>query len=357
MKIVQLIYHLGSGGAERFVVNLSNELARRGEDVTILMLRDRLNPSFNFNCKLLLPQIQIISLNLKEGFRISYLWKVSRALDSIAPDVVHTHLDVLPYILFYAISHRIRYIHTIHSVANFETNKIIIKKINKFLFCNNLVQPVTISNLCNDSFIEYYKLKNSVCIENGCERICPSAQFQKVKDELRELPRPVFIHVARYAKEKNQQLLVQTFNALQGQDFPGTLLVVGDGFSNDSGIVTQAGPGIYFLGRKDNVGDYLMNSDYFCLSSIVEGAPISVIEAMSCGLPVITTPAGGIPDMISNGVTGVISKDFSRDSYMQAFKECISIPFDAKAIMMLFNNRYSISVCAEKYILLYKNEP
>ena len=352
MKIVQLVYHLGSGGAEKFIVDLSNELSRLGEDVTILMIRDDSVPGYSFNCKFLLPEVKLVSLKLKEGFKFSYIRKVSAALDVLTPDVVHTHLGVLPFIFFYSFKKQTRFVHTIHSLSAFETSSWAIKCINKKLFRHN-IQPVTISKACDESFVDYYGLHNSICIENGRDNIRPSSRFPQVEAELKNLQRPLFIHVARYAPEKNQTLLINAFNEIHKKGEAGSILILGDGFDEHADIVAKACEGIHFLGLKDNVGDYLLNSDYFCLSSRIEGMPISVIEAMNCGLPVISTPAGGVPDMINTGINGVISSDFSVGSYEEAFATALKTDFSKDAIIHRFERLYSISVCAQKYMHIY----
>lgn len=63
---------------------------------------------------------------------------------------------------------------------------------------------------------------------------------------------------------------------------------------------------IYFVGNSNQVNDYLTNSDAFILFSKDEGLPISIIEAMRCGLPIISTRIAGIPEMIVEGISGYL---------------------------------------------------
>lgn len=352
-KILQLVYELASGGAEKFVVDLSNELAGRGEDVTVLMLRDASKSEYNFNCEFLNPEVKLVDLKLREGFRLSHIRKIEKAIDDIKPDVVHTHLGVLPYVFFYALRRKdIKFIHTIHAVAKFETPSILLRAINHILF-KKRIQAVTISKVCDETYRQYYGLRNSVCIENGRAKMPPSPLFESVVEELKDLPRPVFIHVARCSEEKNQGLLVNAFNKLCTREVPGSLLMIGNNYENHSEITQRACPDIHFLGEKRNIGDYLLNADYFCLSSIVEGMPISIIEAFSYGVPVISTPAGGVNDMVDSRVNGLLTSDFSVDSYEAALKEAMGMRFNKESIMKHFEIRYSIATCADKYQEIY----
>ncbi len=62
----------------------------------------------------------------------------------------------------------------------------------------------------------------------------------------------------------------------------------------------------HFAGRSDNVLQYYQNTDVFILSSLLEGTPNVVMEAMACGLPVVSTRVGGVDDLIENGITGYL---------------------------------------------------
>ncbi len=69
MKIIQLVYSLGPGGAERFVVDLSNELARQGNDVTLCVLRDDQQGNSGFYKRDLSDKLNYINLNIPKGLR------------------------------------------------------------------------------------------------------------------------------------------------------------------------------------------------------------------------------------------------------------------------------------------------
>jgi glycosyltransferase involved in cell wall biosynthesis len=61
---------------------------------------------------------------------------------------------------------------------------------------------------------------------------------------------------------------------------------------------------VRFLGFRDDVPDLLAAADFFLLPSRMEGMPLSVLEAMSHALPVIATPVGGVPEVITEGEHG-----------------------------------------------------
>jgi len=75
-------------------------------------------------------------------------------------------------------------------------------------------------------------------------------------------------------------------------------------FAEEKGVSQQ----IFFMGEVEEAIKWQMlhHSDFFCLPSYAEGQPISIIEAMACGLPIISTRVGSIPEMIQDGVTGFL---------------------------------------------------
>lgn len=360
MKILQLLYSLSSGGGEKFVVDLSNSLAELGEDVTICMLLDDSNEKLTFNKQFVNPKVKFHSMKFNSGFSLAKVIMVDKYIRSITPDVVHCHLNVIPYIFPLAITNRkIKFVHTLHNVAKAASGGKYQWRINKFFYSKGLIQPITISQICKDSYEELFSLNNAPCIDNGRSSIVPSSQIseiRKVIDDLKPTEKTkVFIHVARCHHQKNQYLLIDAFNELNknGEDF--ILLVLGADFDKDNGkeMQNKACARIHFLGEKGNVGDYLMCADAFCLSSYFEGLPISLLEAISCGLTPICTPVGGIPDVVKNGITGYLSKDLTKEAYIDAIYAFINKPIDKSTLIEYYKQNYSIEICAKKYLDVY----
>lgn len=362
MKIVQLIYSLCSGGAERFVVSLSNELAAMGHDVTLCMLLTVDDPKFVFNRQFLSRDVKFVSLGFDQGFSLSKVRLVEDFIGNLTPEVVHCHLNVIPYVFRLSVRYpNMRFIHTIHTVAKCASGYRIQRIINKWFYSHEKVVPVTISQKCNESYVDYYGLDNARCVINGCTSTVRTELFEDVAREVMsfktDINTPVFIHVARFHPYKNQQLLIESFNRLDSLGVDFVLLIVGDGYDTEGRfLVDKSCDKIHFLGLKRNVTDYLLCSDAFCLTSLNEGLPISLLEALSCGVVPICTKAGGIPDVIEDGVTGMLAKDFDVESYTGCLQKFIGELglIGRDALKHLFDNQYSMRVCAEKYIAIYE---
>ncbi len=360
MKIIQLIYTLSSGGAEKFVVDLSNQLADMGHGVTLCMLLNDNDPKRIFNKQFLSKNVHFHSMNFEPGFSLGKVRKVCKYIQELTPDVVHCHLNVIPYIFPLALKNTgIRFIHTLHNIAEHASGTKIQYYMNRYFYRTGRIHPVCISRLCKESYEEFYKLTNAPCIDNGRADVELSVKSVEIRQEIENLKETtnskVFLHVARCFPQKNQKLLIEAFNELDKQGIDFILLILGSHFDSEEGKRLQASAcsRIYFLGEKNNVNDYMRYADAFCLTSVFEGLPISLLEALSCGVTPICTPVGGIPDVISDGQNGYLSAGLKTEEYVEAIHRFMKAPIPSEKLKDCFHNNYSMEICAEKYLKYY----
>lgn len=356
MRIVHVLYELGSGGAERFVVDLANCQAAQGHRVTVCMLRP-IDGKNDFCARFLSDQVEFVCLGISSGLTVGKLRKVAGELLARCPDVLHAHHNVLPYLaLLIFRRNRPVIIHTIHSDAHRANANVVERCYCKFLYRKKWVRPVTISAASDDSFFSVYGVR-AFCIPNGREKIAPGEALNVVKKEIESYGQgvPVFVHTGRCHPVKNQRLLVDAFNALKNKGEKFTLLVIGAGYDSELGqaLKDMACDRIFFLGEKENVGDYLLCADAFCLTSLSEGLPISLLEALACGVTPICTPVGGIQSVVTDGETGYLSKDLTRDSYLDAIDRYMKQPVPRAVLQHYFEENYSMRKCCERYLSFY----
>lgn len=364
MKILQIIFHLGPGGAERFVVDLSNELAKNN-DVTLLTLKDdTVDSSRTFYLHDVSKQVTYKNLGLKDGISPIIWYKVWKAIKEINPDVVHFHSDNMPLWVMPAImllSKRTIFVQTIHNdIHNGYDNWIY--KIYMFLFGNtHRVRFAALSPTNYQELIRVYPHVIGTYIVNGRAPILPSKHIESVQNELSQYRHnnatKLFLHVARCHEIKNQKRLITSFNRFIANGYDACLIIIGADF--DSGLGTElqsiAGPNIHFLGTRTNISDYHLCCDLFCLSSDFEGMPITLLEAMLAGKPIISTPVCGAVDVVKNGINGTLTADFTDEAYYDAlvstYKKLQELTDGAKQ-----NNKcseYTIECCAKKYLDFY----
>ncbi len=359
MKIIQLIYSLSSGGAERFVVSLSNQLADMGHEVLLCTIRPDDHAS-SFYKPHISGNVKYRSLMLDSGFSYKKMRVIEDYILSEKPDLVHCHLNVIPFLYRLIIKGSpCKFYHTVHNVAEVAAGLSIQYPIDKYLYNKMRLVPITISHECLTSFLKYYKLKDVKCIYNGCEQIRPSDAYGSVVKEVNAYKltsnTKVFIHVARCNPIKNQELLVDAFNQMHLRGYDCILLILGNGFDTTElgrSLKKKSAPNIHYLGLKNNVADYMLQADAFCMTSIQEGLPISLLEAMSCGVVPICTAVGGIPDVVIDGETGFLS-DLSLDSYISKIMEFLNSDIDKDSLIQCYKTKYSMEKCAEEYMKVY----
>ncbi|SKB48154.1 Glycosyltransferase involved in cell wall bisynthesis [Sphingobacterium nematocida] len=362
MKIVHIIGALRRGGAERFVVDLCNELAKNDQyQIYLISLCD--NDADTTFLNEISGKISYLSLHKGKGLNFRVLFKLTSWLVKQKADVVHTHLNAFEYLLLYRfISGNCKFFHTIHSTAQAECPNFLIKAFRKTLYKKNKVIPVAVSNDGGKSFKKYYGLDNVIVIENGRPFLTLTAEYpvliKRYKENINSF---LLIHVGRIMKVKNQQLLieaVQKFNA--NEEKKCKLLIIGD--VRDESLyhhlysMIKDDPYVEFLGGKENIADFLSMADFFCLSSFYEGMPISLIEALSVGCISICTKAGGVKDMIKNEDTGFLSNDNSVDSYYQTIKRAVFYPDKQKIkenSLNSFKQHYHIGTSCKKHVDAY----
>ena len=174
----------------------------------------------------------------------------------------------------------------------------------------------------------------------------------------------VIIHVGRFSPQKNHRLLIESFSRVLSKINNVKLVIVGDGDLRPEieGIVNRNGLNnhIKFLGVRKDIADLLSASDIFVLSSDWEGLPLTVIEAMAAGKPVVATAVGGVPELIKDNVNGFLVQPKDPDSLAQAL---IKMAGDREASRemgamgrKMAREKFDIRIMAKAYENLYLDE-
>lgn len=356
MKILQVIPALVNGGAEHFVIELSNELCRQGHSVEVLTLYDVLSDNEILNA--FDSRIRMISLHKKKGLDLHMFFKLWKFISKSKFDAVHGHVGAIKYLIIASfLCRKVRFVATIHSEAKREAGKSIDKWSRKLMFCFRSCTPVTISEESELSFEKYYGRKG-ILIINGVSSYKKNKQLC-LRDNDSQI---VFLHPASCQPVKNQALLFNAFNRLLDNGVDVKIFWVGsnkayiDLFESLKPIMSKQ---IVYLGEVNNVRDYMIASDATCLSSKMEGMPMTIIESFSVGRPVICTPVGGCVNIIKPGMNGLMSDSLSVDSYYKVLKTFVSLPKTEKKKMSEYSrksfNDYTIEKCAKQYLEVYES--
>ena len=170
----------------------------------------------------------------------------------------------------------------------------------------------------------------------------------------------IIVHASNFRKVKRVDDVLQTF-LLLNKTIPSKLLLIGDGpervrieqLSRES----ECGPEIKFLGKQEQMEDILPVADLFLLPSEYESFGLVALEAMAAEVPVISTNAGGLPEININGVCGYMSnvgdiKDMSENAIAILKDENIYQTFKANALIQA--KKFDILNIVPIYEKLYK---
>ena len=355
MKILQVIPSFLFGGGETMCENLCYALTALGHEVTAVSLSgERTAISRRMESR----GIRVLYLDKRPGLDVTMIPKLTRLFRDEQPDVIHTHLNVVKYAAPAArLAGRSACVHTVHNMADKEETGIALK-ISKFLFRRGWAKPVALSPLVRQSIHQVHGLeeKDVPVIYNGIDlsRLLPKEDYG-VGDTV------TLLHVGRFEAQKNHKGLVEAFARLHQEEPQCVLHLLGDGELRGEieQLVREKGltDCVRFLGLQAEVPPYLHQADIFLLPSIYEGMPMSIIEAMGTGLPIVATAVGGVPDMLRDGEDALLVPCDPE----AIFRACQTLVSDMELRARLGTNarenstRFSAEYMARQYCRVYTN--
>ncbi len=283
--------------------NLAIELKKMGHDVLVVSLYSLKTYIVD---EMIGNGIRFVSLGKKGGIDFSFFFKLARLIHKEKPDVVHSHLYATKYAQFLASIFGVRTkVFTIHNEASKDGTRID-HCLNRFLlkFCN--VIPVTLSHDLIDSSCKVYgpKLRQMPVVFNGI----PLDKCQPVVGYPSEAKK--FLHVGRFMTAKNHKNLIEGFVKAKKTCPSIELFMYGEGplQSEIMQLVekNEAASYIHYCGISSDIYSIMHGMNVFLLPSLWEGFPMTLVEAMGTGMPIIASNVGGIPNMLKNNHSALL---------------------------------------------------
>ncbi len=305
MKILYLITRAELGGAQTHVVDLLRGLRDKfdvevgvGETGYLTDAAEELGVRWHVVPGLIQPMRPVQDMRA--------LWNCVRLIRAVQPDIVHTHTSKAGFIgRMAARIAGVPSMFTAHTWCFAEGTSWMWKTIGiplERLAARSCAQVLTVSGSNGDLALRNRigTMEKFATVHNGIGD-CPHRAKHWDTDE------PRIVMVARFSTQKAQAQLVE---AVSGIETPFQLWFVGNGPTraaveqkvNEFCLEDR----VRFLGERRDVPEILASSDIFALATNWEGFPISILEAMRAGLPVVASDVNGVGEAVADGETGYL---------------------------------------------------
>jgi len=316
-KVMLLIKGLGLGGAERLLATAIPYLNRDAFDYEVAYLlvhKNDLVPEFER------ANIPIFCLNLKIAFDPRGPYRLWRLLRDRRPRILHLHLPytgILGRIIGRLAGVKV-IVYTEHSVMG------VYHPLTRLF--NLLTYPLNRTTIAVSEEVQHsilkYRISNGsklLVIHNGVEPNNKSGDEVYLKKLKKAMGIPaahrVVGSVGHIRPEKGQEYLLRAAKFVVDRCPRVTFVIVGREKENgetrrleDLAATLGIRKNIIFTGFRPDAIDLMSIFDLFVLSSLYEGLPVALLEAMALGKPSVATSVGGIPEVIDNGLDGFLVK-------------------------------------------------
>jgi glycosyltransferase involved in cell wall biosynthesis len=193
---------------------------------------------------------------------------------------------------------------------------------------DRLMRPLTTATICVSERERARGLEARTCIPERTTVILNAVDVARVPRAGHDGAGPRIVSVGRLAAPKDFRTLVRALALLPRG--AAEALIVGDGPDRAQleaeiarlGLAEQ----VLLAGERRDVPELLARADLFVLSSRSEGLPVSVLEAMAAGLPVIASSVGGLPELVADGETGMLVEAGDVDDLAAALRLLLAEP-------------------------------
>ena len=347
LRIIHTTSSLKGGGMEHFVLRLAGAQRQLGHDARILALQG--GPLEEHAVRLGIPTIVLGGAGT--GSRVL---RGAAAIARLRPNIMHSHNPTsLQYGVLGKLVSGARLVFTDH---------------------RGIVRvPKTIEWLLTDAVVAVSKdtarqssahgVVDITVIYNGVDPASPRRTRAAMRAALDLGEGPVALHVANFLPVKGHDILMRALAQVRDRGVRLTVVTAGDGIER-AAVEAQAkqlglGPEqVRFLGFRADVPDLLAAADLFVLPSRMEGLPLAVLEAMSHGLPIVTTRIGGNPEVVTDGEHGLLVPIEDPGALADALVKLAGDPEQRRALGEAGRRRveseFSFTEMTRKYEAIYR---
>lgn len=323
MRITEFIHTLLMGGAERLAVDLAVRLARRGHETSVVCLHftGPLEEELRDN------GVEVLCLNKETGLDLKPLIMLRNFLSERRVDIVHSHNTHLHHhgVVAARSAGVTGIVNTVHGLVNVPTSGRA-----KMIYQAAALTTDRITTVCEPVRKALHQQLSipARLVEIARNGIEPQ-KFLSVPARGDD-GTVTFGTIGRFVDVKNHLGLVEGFAKLHALRPNTRLRLMGYGPLDEAlrAKITELGLSscVDLVPGTDDGAKFLASLDVFVLSSLSEGLPMSLLEAMAAGRPVIGTPVGAIPEVIEGGRCGWVSRSPAPDALRDAMVSAVDAP-------------------------------
>jgi glycosyltransferase involved in cell wall biosynthesis len=370
IRILQLIDQLGDAGAERLINSFALNVDRSQFDLHVCALRHWPFPKIVPDLRAL--GFPVTELNQRHAYDLHVLLSLVNYIRRNDIDIIHTHLlasDVMGRLAGFITRRPV--VSTIHNgrtdLDNEPLHRQWMERWTARLWCRRLL---VVSALLRTEIAAWFgfPLSKVTAIPNGVDtsRFAPPSNFDPLalKQDLVGGDYRIVANVARLVPQKGQSYLMEAA-AIVARTRPDVrFVIVSDGELRDAITAQAASLGIadklVITGLRTDVTEILAASDLFVLSSLWEGMPLSLIEAMSVGVPAVATDVGGVGQLLKDGVTGLLVPPADSQALAAAIARSLDHPAAARSrastAKAMVLREFDIGTMVRRWEAVYKHE-
>jgi len=365
INVLHLLSSLQVGGLEKLLLDLIKAGETETNDVTftVAVMNDKVDEGLKQ--EFLDTKYNIYFLNRKEGHKHpKYFFQILDIIKKNKIDIIHTHTygGKAWSMLLKIFNPKIKLVYTIH-------DSVIINNLSKMkLFMHNLFIDMTIaiSEVIYQDCMKINILK-TIKVYNGIDT--KKLIVKKDKPSYTEVLNIINVSRINHVK-KGQDVLAKALKTCKDKGLKFKCSLIGTihhftahdraTFEYLSNLIKELGleEEVLFLGTRHDVPELLSQADLFILPSRFEGFPISILEAMSSRLPIISSNISGSNELIKSEETGLL---FESEDHAELADKILYLYNNKEKMEYLAKNAYQyvqgfdISVMHENYCNIYKN--
>ncbi len=295
---------------------------------------------------------------------------IRRLIREVQPDIVHTHTTTAGFLgrIAARLSGVPVVVHTLHThpfqgyYNRLRTNLFIVMERIGAYFSDSII---TLSESLRRELVEEYHItsKNRITVLPLGFDLSSFANVQRKQGTFRDawaIPAdaPLVGIIGRLLPVKNHPLFLRAAAQVRARLPNAQFVIVGDGERKDAlrELAAELGLGdaVTFTGWQQNVEQIYSDLDVLVTSSLNEGTPVPIIEALAAGCPVVATRVGGIPDLLDGGRLGALVESDEEDALAGAILKTLQHPPEMDEAQQTMRNRYGIERLAQDLDSLYR---